>query len=671
MNRIGIDIGGTFTDLVLYNEDLKTTHITKTTTTTENLFKGAKIGMNKLGVNLKSLSDISHGTTIGTNAIIQKKGAKVAMITTKGMRDILEADAGVRGVLYNIRGRRTDPLVKRSWRYEVKERVLSNGVITQPLDLEELKEVLYQIAKTDAEAVAVCFLNSYVNGENENKTEKLIQEILPNCFVSISSKISKYGREFERFSTTVLNGYLGPLVSPYIKSILNSLKEEGYDKPFWVMTAAGGAVEAEVSQQNPIFTINSGPAAGVTASAYLAKLLGYKNVISYDMGGTSTDVSLIRSYKPDIIRDVPVSGYPNVAPQLDIVTIGSGGGTLSWVDNVGAFQLGPLSMGAFPGPACYGLGGTEATITDAALLIGWLNPNQPLGGEVTLYPELARKAISKLAILLKGIDEYKIAEAIVKMAIVKMVGAIKIVSTGRGFDARDFTLIAFGGAGPMFATHVASEMGISRVVVPLGPGNFCAIGTLQSDVIHQYLRPVGKMTSGITIAALQSMFREMEERGNAQLIKGGFSEENIHFEERITVMYSGQHFTIEIPMTNSIKDLEKAFYEAHKKLYRFSFEEQVMISDIIVNTYGSKPKAMMAKAPTKIKKSVDALCEKRPACFGGQFIETPVYHRDDVPGDFRIRGPVIFEELGSTTVVQPGWTANIDNMGNLILEKEE
>lgn len=423
MYRLGIDIGGTFTDLVLYNEDLRKTQVVKTITTKGNVFEGAQKGMTSLGIDLKSLSDFIHGTTIGTNAIIEKKGARVAMITTKGMRDILEVDSGIRGILYDIRGRRAEPLVKRSWRYEVNERVLVSGAINQPLDIKELKEVLKRIAMTDAEAVVVCFLHSYVQDEHERKTAELIQEILPDLFVSISSKVSKYPQEFERFSTTVLNSYMGPLVAPYIDTIYNFLREGGYDKPFWMMTSAGGPVGAEVAQQYPVLTVNSGPVAGVAASANLSKLLGYENVISYDMGGTSTDVSLIRSYAASIIRDVSISGHPNVAPQLDIVTIGSGGGTVAWVDSVGAFQLGPRSMGSVPGPACYGQGGTEATITDAALLLGWLDAVRLLGGEVTLYPELAREAISIVAKSLGIKHEEQMAEAIVELAVTKMVGA--------------------------------------------------------------------------------------------------------------------------------------------------------------------------------------------------------------------------------------------------------
>jgi len=517
----------------------------------------------------------------------------------------------------------------------------------------------------------LCFLHSYKQDKNEKKAEELAQRILPNLFVSISSKVSRYAREFERFSTTVLNSYMGPLVGPYIKKILNFLRDGGYENPLWLMSSAGGAIGAEVAQQCPVLTINSGPAAGVAACAYLAKLLEYENVISYDMGGTSTDVSLIKSYQPSIIRDVPVSGHPNVAPHLDIVTIGSGGGTIAWVDSVGAFQLGPLSMGAVPGPACYGLGGTEATITDAALILGWLNPNRPLGGEVILYPKLAKESMFRIANLLRVTNEYQMAEAIVRLATTKMVGAIKVVSTARGHDVRDFTLISFGGAGPMFGTQVASELGIPRVVVPLAPGNFCAIGMLQSEVIHQYLKSVRVMTSDITVEELRSMFGELKESGKEQLIKEGFSQENIYFEEKLAVKYPGQHFTLEVPLAVSIENLEKAFYKAHQEVYRFAFSEPVMITDLIVNAYGSKPKVLMAQPSTKGKEPADALRETRPAWFGGRFIETPIYHRNDVPVGFHIHGPAIFEELGSTTLVQPGWTANIDNRGNLILEKGE
>jgi N-methylhydantoinase A len=669
---MGIDIGGTFTDLVLYNEDSRTTQIAKTTTTPENVFVGAKKGIMILGANLEALSDLTHGTTIGTNAIIQKSGARVVMVTTKGHNDILEVDSGCRGVLYDIRGRRAEPLVKRSWRFEVTERVLADGTILQALDLEELKGVLAGIGETGAQAVAVCFLHSYMRDDNEKKAETLIQKILPNLFVSISSKVSRFQHEFERFSTAVLNSYLGPLVSPYISEIIDFLEEGGYNKPLWIMSAAGATVGAEVAQQTPILTINSGPAAGVTASANLGKLLGYENVISYDMGGTSTDVSLIRSYQPSIIRKLGITyGYPNVAPQVDIETIGSGGGTIAWVDSDGAFQLGPQSMGAVPGPACYGLGGTEATITDAVLLLGWLNPNRPLGGEVSLNPKLAREAIFRIANLLKVKDVYKMAEAIVNLATTKMVGAIKVVSTGRGHDPRDFTLMAFGGAGPMFGTKVASELGITRVVVPIGPGNFSALGMLQSEVMHQCIQPVRIMTPDTSIEDLRSISRKLEGTGKEQLVKEGFSPENIHFEKKLEVRYPGQYFTLEVELTDSIEDLERAFYKAHEEVYHFAFSEPIMITNVIVNAHGSKPKAIMTRPKTEAKEPADALFERRSAWFKGRFIDTPAYRRDDLQAGFTHRGPVIFEELGTTTVVQPDWSASIDNLGNLILEKGE
>jgi N-methylhydantoinase A len=670
MYRMGIDIGGTFTDLVLYDEHSKTMQVIKTATTSGNPLVGAQKGMRNLGIDLKSLSDFTHGTTIGTNAIVQKRGARVALITTQGMRDILEADAGVRGVLYDIRGRRAKPLVKRSWRYEVTERVLVSGEVAQTLDMEALGGVLRSIAKSDAEAVAVCFLHSYANNAHEKKAEELIRKTLPELFVSLSSDVSNYPREFERFSTTVLNSYIGPLMSPYIRTMHDRLEEGGYDRPFWMMSATGGAIGAEVARHSPVLTINSGPAAGVVASAHLAKLLGYTNAISCDVGGTSADISLIKSYQPAIVRDVAVSGYPNVSPQLDIVTIGSGGGTVAWVDDVGSFRLGPHSTGGTPGPACYGLGGTEATTTDAAVMMGWINPNRPLGGEVLLHPSLASSAVSRIANALKVGDEYEMAEAIIKLAVAKMVGGIKIVSTGRGHDVRDFVLVAFGGAGPMFATWIASELGVRKVVIPMGPGNFCAVGMLQCEVVHQYLRPIRVMTSETSMETLRALFTELEERGAAQLAEEGFHRENMRFEAKIAMRYAGQHFTMELPLTASVEDLERSFHEAHHEAYRFAFNEPVMITDLILNAYGTKPKAMLENRSGGSEEVPDHLPEKRPVWFEGGFEETPVYWRDHVRGGSSFEGPLILEEMGSTTVVQPGWRAGVDEMGNLILERK-
>jgi N-methylhydantoinase A len=670
MYRMGVDIGGTFTDLVLYDERSKTMQVIKTATTSGNPLAGAQKGMRNLGIDLNCLSDFTHGTTIGTNAIVQKRGARVALITTKGMRDILEADAGVRGVLYDIRGRRAKPLVKRSWRYEVTERMLVHGEVAQALDTEELGDVLRSIAKTDAEAVAVCFLHSYANNEHEKKTEEWIRKELPELFVSLSSDVSKYPREFERFSTTVLNSYIGPLMSPYIGTMRDLLGQGGYKRPFWMMSATGGAIGAEVAQHSPVLTINSGPAAGVVASTHLANLLGYTNVISCDVGGTSADISLIKSYRSAIVRDVAVSGYPNVSPQLDIVTIGSGGGTIAWVDDVGAFQLGPRSTGSRPGPACYGLGGTEATTTDAAVLMGWINPNRPLGGEVLLHPSLARSAVARIANALRVRDEYEMAAAIIKLAVAKMVGGIKIVSTGRGHDVRDFVLMAFGGAGPMFATRIASELGVRKVVIPMGPGNFCALGMLQCEVVHQYLRPIRVMTSDTSMEALRELFGALEETGEAQLAAEGFDRGNMRFEGRIAMRYAGQHFTMELPFTASVEDLERRFHKEHHEAYRFAFDEPVMVTDLILNAYGTKPKAMLEKRWGESGEVPDPLSEKRPVWFEGGFEESPVYWRDHVPEGFSLDGPLILEEMGSTTIVPSGWRAGLDDMGNVILERK-
>jgi N-methylhydantoinase A len=300
--------------------------------------------------------------------------------------------------------------------------------------------------------------------------------------------------------------------------------------------------------------------------------------------------------------------------------------------------------------------------------MGWINPNRPLGGEVVLHPEPAGKAVSRIAVALGVKDEYEMAEAIVKLGITKMVGGIKIVSTGRGHDVRDFILMIFGGAGPMFGTQIASELGISKVVIPLGPGNFCAIGMLQCEVVHQHLKPVRIMTSDIRMEDLRSMFAELKENGEKQLLQEGFSRANMRFEERVAMRYSGQHFTLELPLTASISDLQDEFYKAHQEVYQFAFDEPVMITELIINACGTKPKALLEKPKSKVTDAADALSERRAVRFEGRFVDTPVYRRDDVPVGSHLQGPVIFEELGATTVVQPGWTATVDDMGNLILE---
>ena len=668
--RLGIDIGGTFTDLTLYNENSKVFKFAKTPTTPGDPFEGLRKGIDKLGINVASLSDFVHGTTVGTNAVIQKKGPQVSMITTKGHAGVLAMDGAVRSVLYDLKGRRPEPLVRRSRIYEVTERVLVDGTVMQPLDQEELRQVLSQIAKTDAKAIAICFVASQMQNQNEMQAKAIVQKILPDRFTSVSSEVSKHRGEFERFSTTVLNSYIGPLVHPYLKKIISFLTTEGYHGSFWITVAGGGATGVEQALTFPIFTVNSGPAAGVAAASHLAELLGLENVISYDMGGTSTDVCLIKSFRPPTVRDVNVSGYPNTSPQLDINAIGAGGGSIAWVDIAGEFKVGPLSQGANPGPACYNLGGTEATITDAVLLLGWLNSKESLVGEISLHPELAKEAISRVGHRLGVTDEYRIAEAITDLATLKMVGAVKEVSTGKGHDVRDCALIAFGGAGSMFATGIASQLGIKKVVSPVRPGHFCSTGMLQSNVFHQYSRPVRIMTSEATIEKIRSIFKELRTIGEKQLIDEGFSHDNMRFEERLSIKYPQQHYEIEVTMEPSIKKLEKAFNVAHQERYQFSFEERLMIMELIVDAWGLKEKARITKVPTPVSKLTEALKENRPVRFAGKFVETPIYRRDDVPEGISISGPVIFEEFGSTIVVQPGWVAHVDDLGNLIQENE-
>jgi N-methylhydantoinase A len=668
--RLGIDIGGTFTDLTLYNEDSKDFRFAKTPTTPGDPFEGLRKGIEKLGISVASLSDFVHGTTVGTNAVIQKKGPQVSMITTKGHAGVLAMDGAVRSVLYDIRGRRPDPLVRRSRIYEVTERALVDGTIMQPLDQEELRQILSQIAKTDAKAIAICFVASQMQNQNEMQAKALVQEILPDLFTSVSSEISKHRGEFERFSTTVLNSYIGPLVYPYLKKIVSFLTTEGYRGSFWITVAGGGAAGVEQALAFPIFTVNSGPAAGVAATSHLAELLGLENVISYDMGGTSTDVCLIKSFRPPTVRDIAVSGYPNTSPQLDINAIGAGGGSIAWVDIAGEFKVGPMSQGANPGPACYNLGGTEATITDATLLLGWLNSKEPLVGEIALHPELSREAVSRIGHQLGVTDEYRMAEAITDLVTLKMVGAVKEVSTGKGYDVRDFALIAYGGAGPMFATGIASQLGIKKVVSPVRPGHFCSTGMLQSNVFHQYSRPVRIMTSEVTVDSIRSIFAELRKVGEEQLIDEGFGQDNMHFEERLSMKYPQQHYELEIPMAPSIEEVEKAFYAAHEERFQFAFAERLMIMELIVDAWGLKEKARITKVPTETEDLAGALKEIRPAQFAGSFVETPIYRRDDVPEGVSVKGPVIFEELGSTTVVQPGWIAHVDNLGNLILENK-
>ncbi len=675
MQWLGIDVGGTFTDFVLYDEGTDQLRIGKTSSTPPDYSAGMLAGLDRLGLDLKQIHKLVHGTTIATNTILERSGAVTAVITTRGFRDVLEVGRGDRVLqsnLFNIKAVRPQPLVPRSRRFEVDERTLVDGTILREVRVEEIEAVLQMIRSRGVEAIAVCFLHAYANDTNERIAKETIQKSAPGLFISTSSEVLPEFREYERFSTTVLNVYVAPRVGRYLTSLQAQLAARGYAGEVAIMTSSGGTMSIGTAAQFPGHSILSGPAAGVTGALFVAKAAGYRNLITYDMGGTSTDVCLVKELAVSMITEGKIGPFPNKVPQIEINSVGAGGGSLAWVEAGQFLSVGPQSAGAMPGPACYGRGGTEPTVTDANLLLGRLNPKVALGREIPLDMELARKAIERLARHFPDLSLLTMAEGIIKLAVAKMTGAIKELSVMRGHDPRDFVLVAYGGAGPMHAALIARELGISRILIPAFPGNFSAFGLLVTDVRHDYVRTRLVNTKDLTLEDFQALFAGMRDEARARLYAEGFRDASIRFEAQLDMRYAGQAFELSVPFEErfaSMADVDTAFYLVHERRYGHSVKEAVEIVNCRLSAYGIVPKPRPSPPSGAGKTLAEARLEERQVYLDGAFVPTPIYAREGIPPGSRLRGPAIVEELGATTVVTPEFTGWVDAWGNLILER--
>jgi N-methylhydantoinase A len=676
MKWLGIDVGGTFTDFVVYDETTAELVVGKTASTPPDYSQGMLTGVSKLTLDLSEVSRLVHGTTIATNTILERSGAVAAVITTRGFRDILEVGRGdrlLRSNLYNVKAVRPDPLVPRSLRFAVDERTLYDGTVLRDVQVGDVEAIVLNARKRGVEAIAVCFLHSYANGMNERVAKETIQRTADGLFVCTSSEVLPEYREYERFSTTLLNVYVGPRVGRYLWSLGAALKGRGYLGDVTIMTSNGGTMGLQRAGEYPVQSVLSGPAAGVIGAVFVAAEAGCPNIVTYDMGGTSTDVCLVRDMDIPMVTEGSIGAFPNKVPQIEINSVGAGGGSIGWVDDGRFLMVGPQSAGALPGPACYGRGGTEPTVTDANVLLGRLK-SSVLAGEIRLDADLARAAVDGLARRLDGMDTLRMAEGIVKLAVAKMVGAIKEVSVMRGHDPRDFVLFAYGGAGPMHATLIARELSIARVVVPPFPGNFSAFGLLVASIRHDYVRTILIPTSSTTVGFVHALFDTMRQEAKAQLGMEGFGEEALRFDAQLDMRYAGQAFELSVPFGHdltSMADLDRAFYAAHERRYAHYVEEPVEIVNCRLTAYGVGPKPRFRSSADASWTLASALAEDRQVYFEGSFLRTPVFRRDLLPVDTVLPAPAIIEELGATTIVTPGFMCAVDRFGNLVLESRE
>jgi N-methylhydantoinase A len=668
---IGIDVGGTFTDAVAYDDVGKSFAYAKASSTPSDPTIGVIDVLDLLKADMANVERFVHGVTIGTNAILEGKGAECWMLVTKGFKDVLEIGRTNRPVLYNIRSQKKPPLIPRTRTREVDERLLYDGTVLQKLNESDVAVAVSDLPKHDNLAVAVCFLHSYINPEHERAAKAALASALPDAFVCTSSDVLPQFREYERFNTTALNAYIGPLMRRYLSRLKSSLESKGFRRDLYIMTSNGGVSTAERAKQLPVATVLSGPAGGVAAAVHLGGLLDVPNIITCDMGGTSTDVCLIENLRIPVTNEQKIAEYANRTPQIEINAVGAGGGSIGWIDSGEILMVGPQSAGAAPGPACYGRGGTQPTVTDANLVLNRLAAESPLaGGRIKLDPELSMRALKPLAERL-GLDEIKLADGIIRIAVARMVSAIKQISIANGFDPREFTLLPYGGAGPMHSVAIAEELEIPRVLVPLGPGNFAAFGSLISDIRRDYVRTRTMHVTPNSWNDLDAAFADIELQATKDLIAEGVPEDRIRMRRSAGMRFLGQSWELNVEFGQHDKSIDRliaAFGEVHERRFGHRSGTNVEIVNFRVTAVGLVDKPGLHRLPTASPRS-DAYLRKRDVFFNGDFVATPVVQRDRLVLNETIIGPAVIEESGSTTVLPPGWKAVVLAHGELMLER--
>ncbi len=670
---VAIDIGGTFTDLIGFDDAAGRFVEAKSLTTPADLGQGVIDCIHKSRLAAAAIDELIHGSTIAINTLIERKGAKTGLLVTRGTRDVYIIGRGNRPEAYNLLFHRHRPLVPRHLTREIDERLLSSGAVHLPLDRTSLAEACRALAAEGVEAVAVCFLHSYVNPEHERIAGDMIRAAMPGTYLSLSHRILREYREFERMSTTVVNAYIGPKVGGYVKTLSSDLGDIGFRGALSIMRSNGGVMTPEIATERPAAMMESGPVGGIIASAQVGRKLGCADVISFDMGGTTAKASLVRDGEPTMAPGYHVGGYasghPVMLPMIDVVEVGAGGGSIAWLDDVGALKVGPQSAGADPGPICYRGGGTEPTITDANVVLGRLDPEHFLGGQMKLDADGARRGIKETIADPLKLDTIAAAQAIVDIAIAKMSLAVREVSVAKGYDPRDFALVASGGAGPLHAVAIARELYIPKVVVPLFPSHFSALGMLLADERHDFIRTFYSDLATVDFATLLKIHHEMVAEASASLRHAADAERQIHLDLR----YVGQEFTLPVP--TSLRAIEAgdragiraAFDALYEHRYaHHSPDEPVEMVNIRLAMIGKRPKlavpklAETARATPSRQREV-YLSDARKA------LPCPVYQRETLGAGNEIAGPALVQEHGTTTVLFERDALTVAPSGELII----
>ncbi len=659
---VGVDIGGTFTDFVYFTGE--GIHIYKLLSTKQDPSIAFLNGLDALHVSGEAI--VSHGTTVATNAVLEHKGARTALITTEGFRDVLVIGRQNRPHLYRLSFPERWVPVPEDLRFEVRERVSADGEVLIPLEREQVAQVLDQVVAQGAESLAVSLLFSFVHPEHEAIIGEMARE--RGLFVSLSSRILPEYREFERTSTTVLNAYVSPIMARYLRNLAEGLARRG-NRTLWIMQSSGGIIGADTAAEEAVRTVLSGPAAGVTGAFHVASLAGYDHIITFDMGGTSTDVSLADS----AIRrtsEGSIEGWPVRVPMIDIHTVGAGGGSIAWRDAGGSLRVGPESAGSEPGPVCYDRGGREITVTDANLLLGRLDPNHFLGGRMSLNREATEAAAARLAQDF-GMSPVELAEGVIRVANAKMEQAIRVISIERGFDPREFVLVPFGGAGPMHALELAEALHIRRVLVPRYPGVLSALGLTLADFVKDYSRTVMWDMAAVTEEDLARAFADLLEQGVADIMAEGFAREEVRLEQALDLRYKGQSFELVVPVDSyDVEEAIRRFHRAHERRYGYAREDAaVELVNVRVTARGVRPRpATGSIAPAASSDPAEAKVGRTRVRFAGAWHDAPVYERALLLPGHVIAGPALIVQEDATTVVPPGWRGQVDGWLNVVFE---
>ena len=675
--RLGIDVGGTFTDLYLWGEESDEVITHKVPSTPQDpsdaIIQGTEEVLAKARLDAGSIGYLSHGTTVATNTILQRVGSKVGMVTTKGFRDLLEIGRQKRPSVFDLFADKPPVLVPRYLRKEVDERVSYDGSVERDLDTAALRTALEELVADDIEALAICFLHSYANPKHEVIAKQLALDIRPDLYVSASHELTSEFREYERFLTTVLNTYVGPVLKDYMLHFRSRLKDLGLPVEPYMIQSNGGLLSIGSAVLSPVRTVLSGPSAGVTGAAYVARVAGFPDVITLDMGGTSTDVSLMRDGRPSLRSGQTIAGYQIRVPAVAIHTIGAGGGSIAWVDEAMGFHVGPKSAGARPGPACYGLGGSKPTVTDANVVLGRLNQEALLGGAMPIYKDYAAKAIQELAGTLELSPEAA-AAGVISVVVSNMVRAVRVISVERGEDPRDFALLAFGGAGPLHGTPIARQLGIRHVIVPVAPGLLCAAGALLAEPKMEYSKTRVINLTGDP-GPLREEFGGLVDSASQWLDRERIPEDKRHLAFAIEMRYVGQNHELTVGVPDgeitgaSIAAIIGSFHDEHLKHFGYSsLSNPVQVVTCRVTATGKSAEPTIARQADQPR--AHALIGSRPVYFetAGRWVESPVYWRGALAVGTKLAGPAIIEQTDSTTVLYPEDKAYVDEYGNLIVE---